>query len=449
MVIGYAIKYLLVTCAASTALAIVLPEEPHLIRIPMTKQYDSPKGLQRKRDTKLYNDYGSIYLVDVAVGTPPQVFELAVDTGSSDLWIPGSQCPDSLCPLVKFNEANSTTYKPTSENFNIKYGTGNATGKYALDTITIAGATIEEQQFGYVSATNNILTEVTSLSGDEVTTTNETIASDSYYHMNGIFGLGFPFLTASATSYNPFLFNLKALNKISQNIFSIYMNQQEVYGDSGEIILGGIDKTKYTGEIIYVPVSKTIRERSSIQTTDYGFWQVNGQGVGVANGVTADVKLDFQETVNLIFDTGFTYSRLPTNVFEFLLVASIGENNFSYNPGDYFPLVYCSVAKQNTTIQIMMSQSTDSTTEPVTMHIPLSDILIPLTTSTTICGFGIVPVESRYVIGESLLRSLYQVYDAEKKRIGVAGAISSTAFVTSGKVDSNNIGGKNIGRSYL
>ncbi|KAG2203284.1 hypothetical protein INT47_000204 [Mucor saturninus] len=355
MVIGCAIKYLLFTCAASTALAIVLPEESRLIRIPMTKQYDSLKGLQRKRSTKLYSDYGYRYLVDIAVGIPPQVFELAVDTGSSDLWIPGSQCPDSLCPLVKFNEANSTTYKATSENFNIKYGTGNATGKYALDTITIAGATIEEQQFGYVSATNNILTEVTSLSGDEVATTNETIASDSYYHMN------------------------------------------EVYGDSGEIIFGGIDKTKYTGEIIYVPVSKTTRQTSSIQTkTDYGYWQVNGQGVGVANGVTADVKLDFQETVNLIFDTGATLV-----VYQLMC--------------DNFPLAYCSVAKQNTTIQIMMSQSTDSTTEPVTMHIPHSDVLIPLETSATICAFGIVPVESRYVIGESLLRSLYQVYDAEKK----------------------------------
>ncbi|KAG2203489.1 hypothetical protein INT47_008216 [Mucor saturninus] len=146
----------------------------------MTKQYDSLKGLQRKRSTKLYNDYGYRYLVDIAVGTPPQVFELAVDIGSSDLWIPDSQCPDSLCPLVKFNEANSTTYKPTSENFNIKYGTGNATGKYALDTITFAGVTIEEKQFGYVSATNNILTEVTSLSGDEVATTKLRRMNDEY-----------------------------------------------------------------------------------------------------------------------------------------------------------------------------------------------------------------------------------------------------------------------------
>ncbi|KAI7896406.1 aspartic peptidase domain-containing protein, partial [Mucor mucedo] len=412
----------------------------------------SLKGLQRKRDTKLYNDYGSIYLVDVAVGTPPQVFELAVDTGSSDLWIPGSQCPDSLCPLVKFNEANSTTYKPTSENFNIKYGTGNATGKYALDTITIAGATIEEQQFGYVSATNNILTEVTSLSGDEVTTTNETIASDSYYHMNGIFGLGFPFLTASATSYNPFLFNLKALNKISQNIFSIYMNNREVYGDSGEIILGGIDKTKYTGEIIYVPVSKTTRQTSSIQTkTDYGYWQVNGQGVGVANGVTADVQLDFQETVPFVFDTGTTLSYFPSNVLEPLLIASVGKTNVVYDQVNNYFQIRCSMAKRNTTIQIMLSTSSNISSEPITMHVPISDIIFPMDTryiaTATICMFGIVPTTGTIFIGESLLRSVYQVYDAEQNRIGIAGAVGSAATVTTGKGVSNNNGGSNTGSS--
>lgn len=76
-----AISSLALAFAAISVFAEVQPDELLLIRVPMTKKISSLKGLQRKRDTKLYNDYGSIYLVDVAVGTPPQVFELAVDTG--------------------------------------------------------------------------------------------------------------------------------------------------------------------------------------------------------------------------------------------------------------------------------------------------------------------------------------------------------------------------------
>lgn len=75
------VSFVVFAFTAIAVLAEVQPEEPLLIRVPMTKKISSLKGLQRKRDNALYNDYGSIYLVDVAIGTPPQNFELAVDTG--------------------------------------------------------------------------------------------------------------------------------------------------------------------------------------------------------------------------------------------------------------------------------------------------------------------------------------------------------------------------------
>lgn len=55
-------------------------EEPSILRVPLTRRVSKAAGL-RKRDANLYNDNGSIYLIDVAVGTPPQKFELVVDTG--------------------------------------------------------------------------------------------------------------------------------------------------------------------------------------------------------------------------------------------------------------------------------------------------------------------------------------------------------------------------------
>ncbi|KAG2203490.1 hypothetical protein INT47_008217 [Mucor saturninus] len=206
------------------------------------------------------------------------------------------------------------------------------------------------------------------------------------------------------------------------------MNNREVYGDSGEIILGGIDKTKYTGEIIYVPVSKTTRQTSSIQTkTDNGYWQ----------------------TVPFVSFTGTTLSYFPSNVLEPLLIASVGKTNVVYDQVNNYFHIRCSMARRNTTIQIMLFTSSNISSELITMHVPIADIIFPMNTryiaTATICMFGIVPTTGTIFIGESLLRSVYQVYDAEQNRIGIAGAVGSAATVITGKGVSNNNGGSNTG----
>ena len=114
---------------------------------------------------------------------------------SADLWVPGSQCAATICPLAKFGETKSSTFNVTTQPFNITYGIGDASGVYATDTVTIAGATVQQQKFGYVTNTKNILTEMTTLSGQTYTPTVSsadnatTYAND--YRMDGIFGLGY------------------------------------------------------------------------------------------------------------------------------------------------------------------------------------------------------------------------------------------------------------------
>ncbi|KAG2231290.1 hypothetical protein INT48_006401, partial [Thamnidium elegans] len=423
-------------------------EELTLLRVPMTKKHTTLRGIHHKRDTNLYNDYGSIYLINVQVGTPPQNFELALDTGSADLWIPGSLCPKLVCPLARFDEKKSSTFVPSTEPFNITYGIGNAHGTYATDTITIAGATIENQKFGYVDTTQNILTDVQTLEGSSYTPTISSGDNSSTYgtdfRMDGIFGLGYPFLTASVNKqYNPFFFNLKAQNKISKNIFSIFLNNAESYGNSGEIIFGGVDETKYTGDIAYLPVVKTDRRTQTLETvSDFGFWQVYGQGISVKNGVQKEIQVKFDNTVPFVFDTGTTLSYLPTTVLEPIIVAAVGKANVAYDKVNNYFQIRCSMAKENTRIEVVMSTTAEISATPIIMSVPIADLIFPMDTeqvsTASVCMFGIVPTAGTIFIGESLLRSVYQVYDAELNRIGIAGAISSNATVTNTSGDNTN-----------
>ena len=99
----------LVAFAGALATANAVPEG--VVKLDARHKHIAPRPKPRKfkRDTTLSaaltrNDQwisqGS-YFIDVEVGTPPQKFELLVDTGSSNFYLPSSQaptCQQYLCP---------------------------------------------------------------------------------------------------------------------------------------------------------------------------------------------------------------------------------------------------------------------------------------------------------------------------------------------------------------
>jgi saccharopepsin len=91
----------------------------------------------------IYSDYA-----EISLGTPPQVFKVILDTGSSNLWIPSSKCNSIACFLhSKYDSSSSSSYKQNGSDFEIRYGSGSLSGFVSSDTLDFAGMTIKNQLF--------------------------------------------------------------------------------------------------------------------------------------------------------------------------------------------------------------------------------------------------------------------------------------------------------------
>lgn len=102
----------------------------------------------------------------MAIGTPPQTFALALDSASTDVWVPtanSSGCRPN-CPPPTFDPANSSTIKELDIIFNATYGLTpdlQVTGEYYNDTLKVGNAIIPDMTGKSLSANKSGLCTLT------------------------------------------------------------------------------------------------------------------------------------------------------------------------------------------------------------------------------------------------------------------------------------------------
>lgn len=316
--------------------------------------------------------------------------------------------------------------------FNISYALGYSVGTYATDTVSLGGVSIANQQFGIAASTDSVI---------QLQTTN--IGSEPTY-MNGILGLGYPALTYSSRkgtgAYNPFVFNLVSQNLIDEPIFSIYLSSTSNTGWTGEITFGGADTTKYQGDITYLPVVPASTTTTSNQQSDrdYYYWMVYAGGLGVVNSPAQNVSWSISNVAAYILDTGTSLTYFPTSIAEKLVVAMTGSEPIGSDTSSGAYVVDCN-SKSTAVFQLKMLQSSDLKGTPVILNVPLSQLLVPTgqtINGTDLCMFGIVPSDNTlsgdgmYLVGDTILRSMYMVFDMKNDRIGLASSINSGSTIS-------------------
>lgn len=321
-------------------------------------------------DVPLGNYLNVQYFADISLGTPPQNFKVVLDTGSSNLWVPGSECNSIACFLhTKYDSSASSSYKKNGSEFEIRYGSGSVSGYISQDTLTIGDLTIPKQDFGE--------------------TTNEPGLAFAFGKFDGILGLGYD--TIAVNHIVPPFYNALNAGLLDEPVFSFKLGDADK-NEEGVFTLGGIDDSAYSGKLTYLPVRRK------------AYWEVQFDAISLGSE-TAEL-----EGTGAVVDTGTSLITLPSGLAE-IINAQIG-------------------AKKGWNGQYSVECDTRASLPDLTFNLhgynfSLSSYEYILEVSGS-CISAITPMDfpepvgPLSIVGDAFLRKYYSVYDFGNTAVGLA-----------------------------
>lgn len=180
-----------------------------------------------------------------------QEFKVIFDTGSSNLWVPATNCSWHTCWFhPRYDSTKSQTYKPDGRQYKVQYGSGPVEGVFASDTVNVGG----------IEVANQLFAEVTSVSFGPL---NIAFAVGKF---DGLLGLGFK----SISEYEiPTPFEaMVAQGLVKESVFAFYL--QSDASAMGELVFGGIDQSHFTGDLVNVPLTSETYWEVSLDKAMFG-----------------------------------------------------------------------------------------------------------------------------------------------------------------------------------
>ncbi|GMM38490.1 hypothetical protein DASC09_058290 [Saccharomycopsis crataegensis] len=364
---------------SSSALAAPTKQVPLKIDFSVERSSKAPKSgiLARVAASgvalELENQY-SMYIAEIELGTPVQKVRVDVDTGSSDLWVPGAGTSSSY---GTYDNSKSSTYSKVKDGFSISYGDGsNAKGNWANETMTLGGVTVTDFMFG----------DATTQTAGE-----------------GVFGIGMIGNEASAWgssgfTYDNFPVQLKNQGFINNIGYSLYLNS--LSADSGSVLFGAIDKAKYSGDLKTLKLVSIDDSGSKVDSPVAFFVELDS--------ITAGGKPLASKSYPALLDSGTTLIYAPSAIAE-AIGSKYGEYSQSY--GGY--ATSCSTKGDDFSF----------TFEDKTITVPWEDLLFKVDDSGKECLVGVLSSGSEYyILGDGFLRSSYIYYDLENNEVQIGQA---------------------------
>lgn len=358
--------------------------QPGLLRMPLNviSTQVSTSLTKRQNGVKtIGQENGNFYVINLSIGTPSQVVQLAIDTGSSDIWVnptcsTGTE-PATCALYARYNPGTSTSAVNTNVGMSIQYGIGSASGSYYTDNMILGGASITAQQFGVATSTGSLNI--------------------------GLLGVGLG--NGWCTNYNNIIDQLALQGLINSRAFSLDL--RSIADIQGSIIFGGVDTGKYSGFLKKLPMLP-----GASAPDGYSRYWINMASVGITAPGQASTTV-FSGTQGVFLDSGGTLSLLPLSI-----VAPIAAALSATSIGSGYYTVDCALLSAAGTVDFGFG-----TTNPVIIRVPYSEFIWQAGASYCYLGMQAVPSwYTTFVLGDTFLRSAFVVYDVDNFNLHLAPA---------------------------
>ncbi|KAI0059567.1 family A1 protease [Artomyces pyxidatus] len=214
------------------------------------------------------------YTASVGVGSPATQYTLLIDTGSSNTWVGAG---------TKYHKTK--TSKSTGKKVSVSYGSGSFSGTEYTDQVALSSELVIKQQSIGVASTAQGFSDVDGILGiGPVDLTDGTVGGST------------PVPTVTDN-----LFQQGTISTESIGISYVPTTTADAVAN-GELDFGGVDTSKTTGDVNYVPITSTSPASQ--------YWGID-QSISYGDGSTT-----LLDSTAGIVDTGTTLVLIATDAFQ-------------------------------------------------------------------------------------------------------------------------------------
>ncbi|ONH64854.1 Aspartic proteinase 3 [Cyberlindnera fabianii] len=434
--------------------------------------FNRPPLYKRADDVKEYPITDETYYYAARITIDGAEFETMIDTGSSDLWVYGTDnpyCqttkrlgkrsgseskgrkfePDVDAILQRPTDSRLVKRNPEAQPIPAEAASEAGGGRTATYTGSSPRATIDCAKYGTLDRSSSSFkgngsfffiqygdsTYATGEWGtDDVTFGDFTIDNLMFAVANQsnatvtVLGIGLEGNEASTSSFmdrypgGAFTYpNLPVAMKnqglISKVGYSLYMDPDSA---EGVVLFGGIDHAKYEGELVTLPLLNYYKDQGVDTPITF---DVELNSVSITGDSSTVTLLD--ESISVLLDSGTSFNYLPRNTI--INLARSLRAQYSSRLERYY--INCPSSKTGMTLDFKLGD--------VTIKVPIEDMLAPIDTSYTYCALMVQPSQ-RYILGDTFLRHAYVVFDLEDLEVQIA------QYKSTNSVDIRNFNGDSV-----
>ncbi|KAJ3209177.1 hypothetical protein HDU67_006359 [Dinochytrium kinnereticum] len=337
------------------------------------------------------------YFVSISLGTPPQQFNVVIDTGSTYLWVGSTACGSDCNNRNYYDKSASRTHGilPAfgGQPGTISYGTGSLSGIFSVERFGIGDLVVDNQAFLEVISQSDILQRIMNGQWD------------------GIMGLAYDGGAAASKTYYTAFNSLVRGRGVTDSTFCIWLNGsvdgETYFTNGGKLVLGGIDSSLYTGDISWM----NINHGGNPEQT---YWSVTGTSISIGSA-----QVGAPSNTLAVIDSGTALMAFDENTYNGIMEGFRASGLELSCSASRICTFDCNVARSLPTITLSLDayQFTLAPTDYV-----LYD------RASSVCSLGIQTVLAKFdanapnywIIGDVFLRKYFSIYDLGGSRVGLA-----------------------------